>query len=160
MLPQVTRLRVNVRHGAVDRCVDSEINESIFCSFCFCVKARRLRCFRLSAPAALPPLSSAVLLSGCCFALLSLLAARLHRCVFCCSLPQVLDLVSRSSRKDCAETLLCLAERASLLRVCAGLMLCGTTGRGLEICVTVSDLVLPHLCVCVCVCVCVCMSCL
>lgn len=57
-----------------------------FCSFCFCVKARRLRCFRLSAPAALPPLSPAVLLSGCCFALLSLLAARLHRCVFCCSL--------------------------------------------------------------------------
>lgn len=68
--------------------------------------------------------------------------------------PQALDLISGSSRKDSAETLLCLAERASLFRVCAGLMLCGTTGRGLEICVTVSDLVLPHLCVCVC------MSCL
>lgn len=68
--------------------------------------------------------------------------------------PQALDPISGSSRKDSAETLLCLAERASLFRVCAGLMLCGTTGRGLEICVTVSDLVLPHLCVCVC------MSCL
>lgn len=73
--------------------------------------------------------------------------------------PQVLDPISGSSRKDSAETLLCLAERASLFRVCTGLMLCGTTGRGLEICVTVSDLVLPHLCVSVCACL-VCEICL
>lgn len=99
---------------------------SVFCS----IALRLLFCSPLSAGCSASPL---------CFLLFP---------------PQVLDLVSRSSRKDSAETLLCLAERASLLRVCTVLMLCETTGRGLEICVTVSDLVLPHLCVCVC------MSCL
>ena len=99
---------------------------SVFCS----IALRLLFCSPLSAGCSASPL---------CFLLFP---------------PQVLDPVSRSSRKDSAETLLCLAERASLLRVCTVLMLCETTGRGLEICVTVSDLVLPHLCVCVC------MSCL
>lgn len=104
---------------------------SVFCS----IALRLLFCSPLSAGCSASPL---------CFLLFP---------------PQVLDLVSRSSRKDSAETLLCLAERASLLRVCTVLMLCEATGRGLEICVTVSDLVLPHLCVCVCACL-VCEICL
>ena len=113
-----------------------------------------LRCFRLSSPPLL------CLLQYCSQAVVcSLLYAgcsALHRCV------RVLELISHSSHKGRAETLLCLAEHASLVPRCTAwseYVQCDVmrdNRQGLENCVTVSDLVLPHFCPCVCVHVCPC----
>lgn len=107
-------------------------------------------CFRLSSPALYS------------FSVFCSIAVRLSLLYVGCSAfrpqylpfpPEALELISFSSLKDSTETLLCLAEHA--FPRCTASLECvhdvmQDNRQGLEICVTASDLVLPHLCVCVC----------